>query len=305
MPRKGTFLVRVVEVEKLRAAAAMTLEQLAHEAGISARNLSRILNGEPAFIGTIAAIAEALNVKCEALLQLDEQPAAVFDHEHTDGDATLTLHIEVTGPPNSAKVLGVIALLRKLLPDSTDICVIGGAGTAIIAVSNTRANAAALGSEPVRIRLKALGVNKWERQCLTSVPEHITVLGNETFPLREYGETRFINTKAGDIAEWKRKSLLEQLHLILVALQRERDHYEIQKPLNWGRIRSGNRLDPAKATAKGLHSFAEIELNLSQSSSPDNDPRRVELKALQIYAQMLDVRDQVEALLRQARQDAT
>lgn len=71
--RKGAYLCRIDEVERLRMAKGYSVDDLAKRAHIDKKTLMRVFDGKPLFLSRIARIAAALGTSPQSLI-VDQQP---------------------------------------------------------------------------------------------------------------------------------------------------------------------------------------------------------------------------------------
>lgn len=209
MPRKGAVLIRAQEVERLREKAGISQEILARQADVDVRTYRRWLNGDPAFIKNVVALAHALGLRDHNCLIQESPPVVIKVEEDGEGFALkMTLELAVTGgrESQSPRLAEIVAFLSKFLPDGKGLCIIGSTmGTAIISINKTSANEAALADPGLKQRLNTLGVRSF------SISEYVRIIGRATPPAPKTNKVSSEYETRCSEAAWKRVALREEL----------------------------------------------------------------------------------------------
>lgn len=107
MPRgqSRTYRARVEEISRLQKKHGLTDEKLAAKTELSGPTVSRTLNGEMVYLSTIQAIANALKVDCDTLIEgyaPPQQPRSCHDDPRylVNGEVRFTGVIPHCGNPN-------------------------------------------------------------------------------------------------------------------------------------------------------------------------------------------------------------
>lgn len=170
------FKLKVAEVERLRVGLGLTVEELASRTDVHIRTLRRWLEGAPAYLRSIKALAAVLGLgeKASAIIEgspseADEPsqeaapPVIQFFDSHTGTNRiniSLCISLDEAKEIREARIKSVIEMLKMLLPDNTNVGIIPLAtGGAIITIAMTPGNVTAMESATVMKGISAHGVD--------------------------------------------------------------------------------------------------------------------------------------------------
>lgn len=107
---------RVDEIERLRSTKGYSIDRLAEKSGLNRKTIERILNGKPAFIGTVAAIAQALGTTTDALIvDTPRAKASEVVMQDTTFRLDLSFYGTLSEPIHATRLLGLANEIANIL----------------------------------------------------------------------------------------------------------------------------------------------------------------------------------------------
>jgi len=286
-------------IEHLRKEKMLTIERLSLDADIGMRTAQKAVAGHPISMDSLERIARALGVEYATLLGEKPQDASA------PGSNRWEIKLVLSGgddPASQAKLLEVMAFLKKFLPENAGLCLIGAfAGSAVIGIGRSQANEAALADPVLKMGLNALGVKGYGE--VRAIAETIRVLG-EAEP-HNYLEAASVNytwyrsaTAQNDMSippidTWEELTDRERLEFCIKSKEAFLAEVEKAKSYDWALIKGDKRLD-SKASPAELFAFAKAEMAAIEDSDPE---RHEELWRLSHICKNRDMLSQMRDIL--------